>query len=71
MRHAYLFSMLLPLCAAAPLWPAVGVRVLMGVGDPAGLRWDGEVSAAGAKIAAIDPWRFDRGDRLTGPQAGR
>jgi hypothetical protein len=36
----------------------LGVRLLLGLSDKAGIRWDGSVSAQGAAIAAVEPWRF-------------
>jgi hypothetical protein len=38
---------------------AVGVRVLMGLTDQNSSKWDGSAAAPGARIAKIDPWRFD------------
>ncbi len=58
---------LLGLVFCLPARPAAGVRVLMGVGDQAGTKWDGEVSVAGAKVQSVEPWRFDGADRMTGP----
>src|SRR5260370_30311110 len=43
---------------------AVGVRILLGVGDQNETKWDGEVSATGATITAVEPWRFDHGDTM-------
>jgi hypothetical protein len=43
---------------------AVGVRILLGVGDQTETKWDGEVSATGATITAVEPWRFDHDDTL-------
>src|SRR5947207_14020210 len=49
---------------AAPAGAAVGVRVLLGVGDQEETDWSGGVSARGASIAAVEPWRFDAGDAM-------
>jgi len=43
---------------------AVGVRILLGVGETKEAAWDGNVTASGATITAVEPWRFDRGDSL-------
>ena len=43
---------------------ATGVRILLGIGDQSETSWDGEVSATGATIAAVEPWRFDRDDAM-------
>jgi len=50
---------------------AVGVRVLMGVGESAQARWDGNVTASGATIVGVEPWRFDRGDVMLPGNAWR
>jgi hypothetical protein len=44
----------------------VGVRVLLGVTDQESKPWDGSLSARGAQIAQIEPWRFDAGDAISG-----
>jgi hypothetical protein len=36
----------------------LGVRLLLGLSDKAGIKWDGSVTAQGAAIAAVEPWRF-------------
>ncbi|PYT14614.1 MAG: hypothetical protein DMG59_16700 [Acidobacteria bacterium] len=41
-----------------------GVRILLGVGDQTPATWDGEVSVQGARIAVVEPWRFDAGDAM-------
>src|SRR5258706_14838540 len=43
---------------------AVAVRVLLGVGDQAETDWSGGITAQGATIAALEPWRFDTGDAM-------
>jgi hypothetical protein len=50
---------------------AVGVRILLGVGDQSETKWDGEVSATGATVSAVEPWRFDRGDAMLPGNAWR
>src|SRR5579864_296925 len=49
---------------AAPLRAAVAVRVLLGVGDQEDTDWSGGVTARGASIASVEPWRFDAGDAM-------
>jgi len=43
---------------------ATGVRILLGTGDQAATNWDGGVTANGANIVAVEPWRFDTGDAM-------
>src|SRR5438045_9756245 len=52
------------LTQVAPLRAAVAVRVLLGVGDQEETDWSGGVTARGASIAAVEPWRFDTGDAM-------
>jgi hypothetical protein len=52
------------LAGAAPGSAAVAVRVLLGVGDQEVTNWSGGVTAQGAKIAAVEPWRFDADDAM-------
>src|SRR5205823_3183175 len=52
------------LAQAAPLRAAVAVRVLLGVGDQEETDWSGGVTARGASIAAVEPWRFDTADAM-------
>jgi hypothetical protein len=52
------------LLAAASAHAAVAVRILLGVGDKAPTDWSGGVSARGARIAAVEPWRFDDDDAM-------
>jgi len=47
---------------AAPA--SVAVRILLGVGDRAETNWDGGVTVRGARISAVEPWRFDRDDAM-------
>jgi len=44
----------------------LGVRILLGMTDQESKRWDGSLSARGAQIAEIEPWRFDTGDAISG-----
>ncbi|MCS7026545.1 MAG: DUF3604 domain-containing protein [Bryobacteraceae bacterium] len=41
-----------------------GVRILMGLTDREPTNWDGAISAKGARITAIEPWRFEEKDTL-------
>jgi hypothetical protein len=50
---------------APPARAAVSVRLQLGVGDTAATRWDGDVTARGARIAALEPWRFEDGDAIS------
>ncbi len=50
---------------------AAGVRILLGAGDQTETKWDGDVSASGATITAVEPWRFDRGDTMLPGNAWR
>ena len=43
---------------------AISVRILLGVGDRAETNWDGEIAARGARITAVEPWRFDYNDQM-------
>src|SRR5580693_6528519 len=42
----------------------VGVRVLLGLMDREGKKWDGTASIDRGKIAKIDPWRFGKDDEI-------
>ena len=43
---------------------AVEVRVVFGQGDQTGVVWDGSVTASGARITGIAPWRFEGADAI-------
>lgn len=43
-----------------------GVRILLGIGDATETKWDGSVSARGAKITAVEGWRFEPPDAIDG-----
>jgi hypothetical protein len=47
-----------------PAQAQIGVRVLLGVTDEAAVTWDGSVSADGASITRLDPWRFGKEDEI-------
>ncbi|MBM3727809.1 MAG: hypothetical protein FJW40_20600 [Acidobacteria bacterium] len=49
---------------AASMEGAVGIRILMGVGDRAAGAWDGSVEARGARVERVEPWRFDGQDEM-------
>lgn len=57
-------GLILLLCAGANA--ATGVRVLLGTGDKTSTRWDGSVTATGAQVQLVEPWRFEQGDAITG-----
>src|SRR6266849_5550427 len=52
------------LLEAAPAVAAVAVRILLGVGDAAETNWNGGVTVRGARITAVEPWRFDGDDAM-------
>ncbi|MBI3684606.1 MAG: hypothetical protein HY235_29905 [Acidobacteria bacterium] len=43
-----------------------GVRILLGLTDKEETRWDGSVSAGGARVTAIEGWRFEPPDSISG-----
>jgi hypothetical protein len=43
-----------------------GVRILLGVGDPQATRWDGSITASGATVSRLEPWRFEEPDTISG-----
>jgi hypothetical protein len=47
-----------------PASAQMGVRVLLGVSDETSVNWDGSVTADGAHITRLDPWRFGKEDEL-------
>lgn len=47
----------------------IGVRIRLGVTDKQPTRWDGSASVTGGKIAEINGWRFEQGDKVTGPDS--
>lgn len=59
-----LSRLLLIVSAMAMAQGAMGVRILLGVGEKTEATWDGNISATGATITAVEPWRFDRGDAM-------
>ena len=58
------FALIGILMAAGSAQAAVSVRILLGVTDTASTVWDGDVSARGARITAVEPWRFDENDAI-------
>ena len=62
-RLVILSVSLLAACAANA---QVSVRILLGVGDTESVRWDGTIAAQGAKIASLEPWRFEGADAIVG-----
>jgi hypothetical protein len=60
---------LLFLCAIAAIASGqtpISIRVLLGATDTESATWDGGVTARGANITVIEPWRFEGTDRLDG-----
>src|SRR5712691_9537489 len=58
------FIVPLILLVAAPVSAATAVRILLGVADSAETNWNGGVTARGARITAVEPWRFDGDDAM-------
>ena len=58
--------MLLVAALAAQAQAATGVRLLLGLTDKAQVKWDGSVTARGARVTSIDGWRFEDGDDASG-----
>jgi hypothetical protein len=42
----------------------IGVRVLLGLTDESANNWDGSITAEGAQITRLDPWRFGKNDEI-------
>ena len=51
-------------CLSLTASAQIGVRVLLGVTDEASVNWDGSVTADGARVTRLDPWRFGKDDEL-------
>jgi hypothetical protein len=43
---------------------AVGVRVVMGLGDQPGVEWNGSATVRGGRLRAVDGWRFEGQDAI-------
>src|ERR1700687_3426350 len=56
--------LILVLGLSLPAEAQIGVRVLLGVTDEAAAKWDGSVSAEGARVTRLDPWRFGKEDTI-------
>ncbi len=56
----------LTLCATAQQQSGAGVRILLGVTDQQTTKWDGSVTVRGAEVRAIEPWRFEPEDSISG-----
>jgi hypothetical protein len=54
----------LALAFILPLRADVGVRVLLGLMDRTGNKWDGSASVDRGRIAKVDPWRFGKDDEI-------
>src|ERR1039457_6528001 len=61
-----LFLALLSAIAAAQTPSGVGVRILLGLTDTQSTKWDGSVTVRGAEVRALEPWRFEPEDSVTG-----
>ena len=64
------FLALALLFEVAPACATVAVRILLGVGDRPD-QLDGGVTVRGARITAVEPWRFDGDDAMLRAIAGR
>jgi len=63
-RSILAFAIALAVPAAAQT--SVGVRVIFGLNDQNETKWDGSAAARGARIASIEPWRFEGSDAMNG-----
>src|ERR1700728_301589 len=66
MRESILLLSSLLLLSFSPANGQVSVRVLFGVNDAESVRWDGTIAAQGARIASLEPWRFEGADAIVG-----
>jgi hypothetical protein len=57
---------LLAFAAAANAQSPLSIRVLLGTTDRESTTWDGSVTAQGAAIVSIEPWRFEGTDSIAG-----
>jgi Protein of unknown function (DUF3604) len=62
MSQRWLLALLL--VGSIPVRADVGVRVLLGLMDRVGKKWDGSASIDRGKITKIDPWRFGKDDEI-------
>ena len=60
------YFLIAALISTASAQNPAGVRLLLGINDQTGTRWDGSVSARGVEITGIDPWRFEADDSISG-----
>lgn len=60
-------------CLAAGFAPAsaadLALRIRVGMNDPEPTCWDGSLEVTGASLAAVEGWRFEQADALTGPNS--
>jgi hypothetical protein len=57
-----LLTILFAVAIASPA--AVGVRVVMGLGDQAAVEWDGSATVRAARLRTVDGWRFEGTDAI-------
>jgi len=69
MRVICWLLMVVGLSAETP--STLGVRLVLGLTDKSVTKWDGSLSAEGARITAIDPWRFEGDDAVLDPNSWR
>ena len=46
-----------------------GFRIMLGLEDTQPAKFDGSVSVAPGEVVGVEGWRFEKGDRVTGPAA--
>jgi hypothetical protein len=61
---SYSILILALLVSIFPARAAVSVRLQLGVGDTEPTPWDGSLTARGARITALEPWRFEGQDAI-------
>ncbi|MBL8230797.1 MAG: hypothetical protein JNL98_20050, partial [Bryobacterales bacterium] len=64
-------SLLFVTLSLLPAQSKVGVRILMGLTDRESASWDGSVTARGARVTSIEPWRFEADDAILDGNAWR
>src|SRR4051812_30147440 len=64
--RSILLALSIAVCATAQQQSGVGVRILLGITDQQSTKWDGSVTVSGAEVRAIEPWRFEPEDSISG-----
>ena len=65
MKKVFL-SCLLALVPSAFAQNPAGVRILLGMTDQKSTSWDGSLTARGAEVTSLEPWRFESPDAISG-----